>query len=414
MVGAGLSSPREESVVATPSELLAGVSEVGADYRRGGYSRHAFDDGERQLREWFIEQAQARDLSVYTDHNANIWAWITEPGYGAVVTGSHLDSVPGGGAFDGVLGIASALSAVDEMRAAGFQPKRPMAIVVFTEEEGSRFGVPCLGSQLLTGAINADHARRLRDRDGVTFAEALGSFGADPESVGRDDEALRRVGQFIELHVEQGRGLVDLAAPIAVASSIIAHGRWRFRFHGRGNHAGATLLSDRSDPMLPASRLIPAARRAAERVDGGRATVGRILPNPGGTNVIASSVDVWLDARTGTERETRGVIQELSHLADEFATAEGATVEVSEEAFAPAVNFDADFRDQLSGLLDRAPLLPSGAAHDAGILAAEVPSGMLFVRNPTGISHAPEEHAEDDDCTTGAQSLCRVLTHLAG
>jgi N-carbamoyl-L-amino-acid hydrolase len=400
--------------VAEPGELLAAIADVGADRRRGGYSRHVFDDAERELREWFVEQAEARDLRVTTDRNANVWAWWGNPGDGAVVTGSHLDSVPGGGAFDGPLGVVSSLSAVDLLRDTGFRPAKPLAVVVFAEEEGGRFGVPCLGSRLLAGTIDADKARALRDPSGVTFAEAMRSSGADPARLGRDEEALRRIGQFVELHVEQGRGLVDLDRPVAVASSILAHGRWRFRFRGQGNHAGATLMSDRHDPMLPASRLVLEARRIAAGVDGGRATVGRLMPNPGGTNVIASTVDVWLDARSPDDRSTKSMVEDLSGLAAEFAAAEGCQVEMAEESYGDAVHFDSAFRDQLSGLLGDAPALPTGAGHDAGILAAEVPTAMLFVRNPTGISHAPEEHAEAADCTAGAHALARVLEHLAG
>ncbi|WP_188991277.1 allantoate amidohydrolase [Saccharopolyspora thermophila] len=393
---------------------MAAIAEVGVDRRRGGYSRHVFDDAERQLREWFTEQAEARGLRVEADRNTNIWAWWGEPGDDAVVTGSHLDSVPGGGAFDGPLGVVSALSAVDLLRARDFQPRRPLAVVVFAEEEGGRFGVPCLGSRLLAGTIDRDRALALRDPDGVTLAEAVRSFGADPARLGCDEEALRRIGQFVELHVEQGRGLVDLDRPVAVASSILAHGRWRFRFHGQGNHAGATLIGDRRDPMLPASRLVLEARRVAAGTEGGRATVGRLVPNPGGTNVIPSTVDVWLDARSPEDRSTRAMVTELSALAREFAAAEGCDVAVTEESYGDTVHFDTAFRDQLSGLLDGAPALPTGAGHDAGVLAAEVPAAMLFVRNPTGISHAPEEHAEPDDCESGAQALARVLEHLAG
>ncbi|GAA4866295.1 allantoate amidohydrolase [Saccharopolyspora rosea] len=397
--------------MARVGELLGAIDGVGADRRRGGFSRHVFDDAERQLREWFVEQAQARGLQVETDRNTNIWAWWGEPGDGAVVTGSHLDSVPGGGAFDGPLGVVSALSAVDLLRAKGFRPSRPFAVVVFAEEEGGRFGVPCLGSRLLTGTIDADRARGLRDPDGVEFGEAMRAFGAAPERAGRDDAALRRIGRFVELHVEQGRGLIDLGGPVAVASSILEHGRWRVRFSGQGNHAGATLISDRSDPMIPASRLVLAARDVAQRCDG-RATVGRLVPNPGGTNVIPSTVDVWLDVRSSGA--TRPMVHDLSGMAEEFAAAEGCRAEVSEESYGDTVHFDAALRDELTGLLGDVPVLPTGAGHDAGILAAEVPTAMLFVRNPTGISHAPEEYAEPDDCDAGAHALARVLEHLAG
>ncbi|WP_298182605.1 allantoate amidohydrolase [Saccharomonospora sp.] len=392
--------------------LLEAIADVGADPVRGGYSRHGFDRVELELREWFTAEAETRGLDVHTDRNGNLWAWWGAPGPNAVVTGSHLDSVPGGGAFDGPLGVVSALAAVDVLRARGFRPARPLAVVVFAEEEGGRFGVPCLGSRLLTGTLDADHARALRDPDGVTLAEAMSTAGLDPAWVGRDDEALSRIGCFVELHVEQGRGLVDVDAPVGVADSVLAHGRWRLTFHGEGNHAGATPLTDRADPMLPAASVVLAARRIAGAVPEARATVGRVVPLPGGTNVIPSTVDLWLDARASDDGDTRAVVDEILAEAEETAKAEGCTVTVREESYGGTVTFDVGLRDELSGVLGGVPALPTGAGHDAGILAGRVPTAMLFVRNPTGISHAPAEHAEPEDCETGVVALARVLAHL--
>lgn len=405
--------PTLAEAAAGATGLLDAISDVGRDPGRGGFSRHGFDSAERELRAWFTEEATRRDLDVCSDRNGNLWAWWGRPAPGAVVTGSHLDSVPGGGAFDGPLGVVSALAAVDVLRAKGFRPSKPIAVVVFAEEEGGRFGVPCLGSRLLSGSIDADAARRLRDAEGRTLAEAARSAGVDPLGIGRDAAALSRIGTFVELHVEQGRGLVDLGEPVGVAASILAHGRWRFSFHGEGNHAGATLIDDRRDPMLPASQVVLAARAAARRVAGSRATVGRLRPIPGGTNVIASTVDLWLDARGGSEAHTRSLVADIAAVARDAAAAEGCTVDVAEESFGDTVVFDPALRDRLVRHLDGVPALPTGAGHDAGILAAEVPTAMLFVRNPTGISHAPAEHAEAADCATGVLALAGVLEELA-
>ncbi|KOX20961.1 allantoate amidohydrolase [Saccharothrix sp. NRRL B-16348] len=387
---------------------LADIADVGRDPKRGGYSRHGFDDVERELRAWFVAEAERRGLDVRPDRNGNIWAWWGTPGPDAVITGSHLDSVPGGGAFDGPLGVVSALQAFDLLRAKGFTPAKPLAIVVFVEEEGGRFGVACLGSRLMTGAITAEAACRLVDADGVTFGEAAHAAGFDPLRMGRDDRALSSVGAFVELHVEQGRGL---DVPVGLASSILAHGRWRYTFRGEGNHAGATLIEDRRDPMLPAARMVLAARRAATA--GARATVGRIVPNPGGTNVIASSVDVWLDARAEDEPRTREVVSHITSAAREAAEEEGCEVRVAEESWGGTVHFDPGLLSRVRAALgEDTPALPTGAGHDAGILAAHVPTAMLFVRNPTGISHAPEEFAEADDCAAGVVALATTLEHL--
>jgi N-carbamoyl-L-amino-acid hydrolase len=390
---------------------LADIADIGRDPKRGGYSRHGFDPADRELREWFTAEAGRLGLDVEADRNGNLWAWWGTPGPGAVVTGSHLDSVPGGGAFDGPLGVVSALAAVESLRSRGFTPHRPLAVVVFAEEEGGRFGVPCLGSRLLSGTIAPDAAVRLTDPAGHTLAEAAAAAGFDPARFGADPVAVERIGCFVELHVEQGRGLIELGAPVGVAGSILAHGRWRFRFTGEGNHAGATPIADRRDPMLPAARLVLAARQVASEVDGARATVGRLVPNPGGTNVIAATVDAWLDARAPAG--TRAMVERIRAEVAPLAAREGCDLVVTEESYGDTVTFDPSLRDELSGLLGGVPVLPTGAGHDAGILAAHVPTAMLFVRNPTGISHAPAEFAEPADCEAGVAALTTVLEHLA-
>jgi N-carbamoyl-L-amino-acid hydrolase len=228
--------------------------------------------------------------------------------------------------------------------------------------------------------------------------------------MGRDDETLRRIGLLVELHVEQGKALVDLGRPVAVASAIDAHGRWRLRFAGQGNHAGTTTMADRRDPMVAAARFVLAAQEIARAHPHVRATVGRLVPNPGGTNVIASSATAWLDVRAGEDGETRDAVDEMLQRAQECAAAEACTLTTAEESWGGRVAFDPLLAKRFSQVLDDAPLLPTGAGHDAGVLAAAgVPTAMLFVRNPTGISHAPEEHADDADCERGVEALAACL-----
>ncbi|TVZ01037.1 allantoate amidohydrolase [Trebonia kvetii] len=407
-------------------DLLAEIADVGRDPVRGGYSRHVFEPAELELRAWFTRRAEQLGLTVEPDRNGNIWAHWGEPGPGTVGTGSHLDSVPGGGAYDGPLGVASALSAVAGLKADGFVPVRPVAVIAFAEEEGSRFGIACLGSKLMTGAVDPAAIAARADTEGVTFAQAADAAGVDSAGIGRDDERLSSLGCFIELHVEQGRALTDIGAPVAVASAILAHGRWRLAFHGEGNHAGATPMADRRDPVVAASAAILAARdvaAAADKPGGGvsaRATVGRIVPVPGGTNVIASRVDAWLDVRGDTDPATRALVAEISAAMQIAAGKEGCRTEIIRESYLPEVTFDPGLRDSLRAALaavpefGEVPVLATGAGHDAGVLAAELPTAMLFVRNPTGVSHAPAESSSDDDCRAGAAALATVLAALAG
>jgi len=407
-------------------DLLAEIADVGRDVERGGYSRHVFEPAELELRAWFTRRAQALGLVVEPDRNGNIWAHWGDRGPGTVATGSHLDSVPGGGALDGPLGLASGLSAVARLQAGGFVPDRPVALVAFAEEEGSRFGIACLGSKLMAGAVDPAAIAARTDAAGVTFARAAAAAGLDPAGTGRDDARLASLGALVELHVEQGRALADLGAPVAVASAILAHGRWRLTFTGEGNHAGATPMAGRRDPVVAASAAVLAARDIdAERDDpaGGvnaRATVGRLVPVPGGTNVIASRVDAWLDVRGDTDGACRALVTDIG-AAIQLASAEhGCRVDITQESYLPEVTFDPGLRDRLRAVLalvpgtGEVPVLATGAGHDAGVLAGELPTTMLFVRNPTGVSHAPAETASDDDCRAGADALAAVLGALAG
>ncbi|GAB2743380.1 allantoate amidohydrolase [Arthrobacter bambusae] len=401
----------------TVTALMRDISRVGMDAHRGGYSRPVFSHAETELRSWFIEQANRRGLEVTTDNNGIIWAWW-DTGTGirkdAVVTGSHLDSVPGGGEYDGPLGVASALAAVDILKARGVRPRRPLAIAVFPEEEGSRFGVACLGSRLFTGALDPDKARKLKDAEGNTYAEVAAANGQDPRFIGADHTTLQQLGLFVELHVEQGRGLVDLGKPVAIGSSILGHGRWKLSVHGQGNHAGTTLMKDRKDPMIAAAKIMIGIRDTARNYRDARATVGRLQPVPGGTNVIASRVDLWIDVRHPRDEVTAALVESIHLNAQVIAAEENCTVTFGTESLSPTVHFDTGLRDQLQALLPGAPVLDTGAGHDAGVLATHIPTAMLFVRNPSGISHSPEELVEDADAEAGASALADILAGLLG
>jgi N-carbamoyl-L-amino-acid hydrolase len=381
-------------------DTLAPIGRVAS----GGYRRFAWTPVDAVLREWFASEAGARGLDLVTDRAGNHWAWwgSPSPDRPGVAVGSHLDSVPDGGAFDGPLGVVSAFCAVDLLRSRAFEPSRPVAVACFGDEEGARFGVACAGSRLLTGALPAERGLALTDGDGVPMATAMRSAGLDPSGVGRDDEVLRMIGTFIELHVEQGRGLVDLDRPIAVGSSILAHGRWRLELAGEANHAGTTRLEDRRDPMIDLAAAVTAARSAA-RARGCVATVGKVAVIPNGVNAIPSAVTAWLDARGDA---ARAVAVDVGHAA--------GTAPV-EESYTPDTRFDPTLVTRLARLLGDAPVLGTGAGHDAGILAAAgVPAAMLFVRNPTGVSHSPAEHADRDDCLAGVDALAAVIADLAG
>ena len=390
--------------------MWSAIAPIGREASTGGYRRFAWTRQDAALREWFAGEAAARGLDLVTDRAGNQWAWWGDPdaavalGRPGVAIGSHLDSVPDGGAFDGPLGVVSALAAVDALRARGFVPSRPIAVANFVDEEGARFGIACAGSRLITGLLDADRALGLRDADGVTMAEAMTTAGHPAGQVGPDDETLRRIGTYVELHVEQGRGLVDLGHAVAVGSMIWPHGRWRIDLDGEANHAGTTRLQDRRDPMLDLAAAVLAARAAAT-AHKCVATVGKVRVEPNGVNAIPSRVTAWLDARGLDEEGVRAVVENVG------SQSEGLVVE---ESWTPQTVFDVSLAHRISAVLDRPPLLSTGAGHDAGILAtAGLSTAMLFVRNPTGVSHSPAEFAEREDCLRGVRALTAVTEELA-
>ncbi|WP_375499384.1 allantoate amidohydrolase [uncultured Jatrophihabitans sp.] len=390
--------------------MWAALEPIGRDARSGGYRRFAWTDEDAILREWFAGEAGARGLDVLEDRAGNQWAWLGDPdAHGpGVVVGSHLDSVPDGGAYDGPLGVVSSFAALDALRDKGFRPSRPLAVVNFGDEEGARFGIACAGSRLITGALDAERARGLSDVDGTSLGEAFARSGRRLEHLGPDRETLARIGTFVELHVEQGRGLVDLGRSVAVGTAIRPHGRWRIDLVGTANHAGTTLMADRDDAMQAFAHLVKSARIAAVEHDG-VATVGKVQVTPNGVNAIPSHVTAWLDARAATEDQVQAIVADVG---DKVESLRGT---VTEESWTGATPFDGTLATDLAGLLDDVPLLDSGAGHDAGILAAAgIPAAMLFVRNPTGVSHSPAEFAERDDCHAGVDALVRVIERLAG
>jgi len=388
--------------------LLRELEGVGAD-PAGGVTRLSWSAVDQELRAWFVERAARAGLEVETDRNGNLWAWWEPelPGT-AFVAGSHLDSVRSGGVWDGPLGVAGAFAAVETLRGEGFRPSRPIAVVAFAEEEGARFGAACLGSRLLTGGLEPARTLALTDPDGVTLAEALRAAGHDPASLGADPERCARVGGFVELHIEQGllltdggaRGLAGAGVAVGLAEGIWPHGRWRVDLVGVPNHAGTTALADRVDPVLAMAQGVVGVRRAAEEL-GILATVGRVRVRPGSVNAIAADASLWIDARGADAEHVRALVARVE---------QELGVAAAVESWTDVTRFDTAIAQAAGDL----PRLWSGAGHDAGVLAlAGIPSAMLLVRNPTGVSHSPEEHAEDSDAADGVAALTEVLRRAA-
>lgn len=388
----------------TFEELWRDLLPVGRGEKNGGYLRPPFGAAERECQAWFVEQCRSRGLRIEDDGFGNTIAWWGS-GPDGVLTGSHLDSVDDGGAFDGPLGVVSALAAIDRLRERGVTPARPIGVATFMAEEGSRFGVACLGSRLATGAMRWEKARELTDRHGVH----LGDAAPEPHTY-----LLADVGCFVELHVEQGRDLVDRDVAVGVGDAIWPHGRYRFEFEGQANHAGTTRMEDRHDPMLTYAMTALAANKQA-RLASERATFGRVDVRPNVTNAIPAQVTAWLDARASSNDALDRLLESVTRQASERAERDGTTVSMTPESVTSEVRFDRELVERLASTLGGAPVIPTAAGHDAGALAeAGIPTAMLFVRNRTGVSHSPAEYADTSDCLAGVEALADVLEALAG
>lgn len=368
-----------------------------------GWNRVAWTPLEIEAQEWFRREAEGVGLEVRKDGAGSLWA--VEPGAGDgpyVCAGSHLDTQPDGGAYDGALGMVCALEAVAAVRESGEADRRPLAVIAFVDEEGARFSTACFASRAIAGALDVDAVL-------AAMGDAPKIHGVSRESLLASRAELARVACFLEVHVEQGKALVDRGQALGIADVLAPRRRYRAEFDGESNHAGTTPMAGRRDALVAAARFVLAVDEAARARPGAVATVGRVSIAPGSTNSIPGRVVCSLDVRALDGATIDAVIDDLRGRV-------GDAVIVQESTSAGAT-FDEGLRAALyrsagaSGV--SAGDLPSYAGHDAGILAASVPSAMVFVRNPTGASHTPAEFASDDDCVAAAEVLAGALAEIA-
>ena len=370
--------------------LFDAVAEVGRSER--GWTRPPWSAALRDAEQVVVDAAAHAGLVAAHDAAGNLWLTDPSAGDGLIAAGSHLDTVPDGGAFDGALGVVAALVAVTRLRAAGVAGGERLAVVSFADEEGWRFGTPIFGSRVLTGGYGREVLER-RDADGIRLGDAC---PADPFAAAGGH---RRLASFVEVHVEQGRALTPAGVPLGVATSLAARSRFGFRCDGAANHAGTTPMAERRDALVAAARFVLAADTAARAVEGAVATVGTLEVEPGGSNVVPGRVTGTLDVRAPDPHRRDAVVDALRAACPEAS--------LEQLAVDDGVQFDARIRSALHEAAGADAIdLASYAGHDAGVLAAAgVPAGMLFVRSPDGVSHDPAEHADEEDCLAAVAVL---------
>jgi allantoate deiminase len=393
---------------------LVDAGRIGAT-GEGGIARFAFTPELAEITAWVAEDLERLGLETSSDEAGNFFAkWQAGSGR-PILAASHLDSVPNGGNFDGVLGVLAAVEAVRQLRREDFEPARPIWVGSWMDEEGPRFGNGLFGSRAYVGQ-DMTHALANVDPDGVSTADAMRAVGLDPDRIG-DANRVTELGGYVEMHVEQGPVLDTRGLRLGVVDTIVGIYGYRVTFEGETNHAGTTPMDLRHDTAVGAARLVLALREKADGDPRMRATVGRLRAMPGEKNIIAGRTEMTVDMRPADPDKFEPAGEWLAQTIAEIAAAEGLTATIECDYAIPPTPMDAGVVEAIEQSARDEGVEPlrmiSGAGHDAMLVAPFVPAAMLFVPSRRGISHSPEEWTETADCELGARVLAGTLRRLA-
>ena len=377
----------------------------------------------RRARDHLVDRLEAANLDVSVDAVGNITGTWTppsaDPANAPVASGSHLDSVPEGGIFDGPLGVYAALEAVRAMQDAGVEPVRPVTVVSFTEEEGGTYGDGLLGSSVATGELPTEEALSRTDADGDTLEEALSRIGYRGE--GRLDPATW--DGFYELHIEQDTTLERAGASVGIVTTITGITHCAVTIEGEANHAGATAMGERTDALAAASEFVLDVERAATEIvetesETAVATVGSLSVSPNATNVVPGRVEAGVDIRDIHREPMEALVSAVRESLDRVVTTRGVTTEaqrpfdVAPEPMSDRLRGDAHVAAEAAGI--EAIDLHSGAAHDTMRVARVTDASLLFAPSRDGISHNPREWTDWADCATATTVLAGAIARTAG
>jgi N-carbamoyl-L-amino-acid hydrolase len=391
-------------------EELAGIGRLPG----GGISRPAFSPAEREARAWFVRKLGEAGLTVRVDEAGNISGRL--PGRGpALLCGSHLDTVAGGGAFDGALGVLAALECARVIKERNLSCPSPLEVIAFSDEEESFLGF--LGSRALVGRLSPREIAEARNPAGLTLSRALADSGLEAGKVPAARRDLSAIKAFVELHIEQGPILTEQGAAVGAVAAIMGNTRRGITLHGRRDHAGIP-LKNRRDPLFGAVALIEKMRAHCRAVDPETLmTVGQFRADPGLENVIPAGVYFSIDLRHAEAAALTKLEQRLDAEIERLRKEQGLAIEMSPLMKIAPVRMSpqirAAIREAAAGLGLDCPDLESGAGHDAQVLGQYVPTGMIFVSSAGGRSHCPEEHTDWQDIERGSELLLALLLRLA-
>jgi len=391
------------------------LGRVGAT-ARGGLTRLALSDEDKQGRDLMIDWMRQAGLRVTVDQMGNIFGERPgAPGHAPVMMGSHVDSVPTGGKYDGQLGVLCALEAIRVLNDQRVRTRHPVTLVIFTNEEGARFQPAMIASGVMAGKIPLEDAYNARDKDGLRLVDELERIGY----LGPEPCVPRPLRAYLELHIEQGPQLEEEGLSVGVVEGIVAIAWSRLTIHGVQDHAGPTPMRIRHDALVAAAEVVAGVRGIARELGGDLVTtVGNLTVGPNIPNAIPGRVTLSIDMRDPSDATLDRARPRLDRLVAEACQREGVTYELEHYWRVPYTPFDRDVVDAVeraaraSGARHRRIL--SGAGHDAQYMAAIGPTGMVFVPSRGGRSHCEEEFTAIDDIEDGANTLLGAALELAG
>ena len=380
-----------------------------------GMDRLAFSPADVESREYTMGLMREAGLEVRIDTAGNIIGRRagSDNSLPPIAMGSHTDTVPLGGKYDGALGVMAAIEAVKTLAENGHSTLHPIEAIVFTNEEGTRFHRWLIGSRAMAGMLEPEDLAAV-DAEGVTLAERMGDIGGD---LSRVDEATRQPGDlaaYFELHIEQGPYLYRSGTPIGVVTGITGRGVFELDINGMSNHAGTTPMAERRDALVAASKLVVQVQRMAAEDEICRvATAGALDVQPNAVNVVPGRATVGVEIRDLDMAALEAAERELTRMALESEQQDGVQISINRHRFTDAVPITQGMQDWVGEAAERAGFtwerVPSGAGHDAQAIATIAPMAMVFVPSVGGISHAIEEYSSPEDCANGAQVLLELL-----
>ncbi|GFN31416.1 Zn-dependent hydrolase [Paenibacillus xylaniclasticus] len=404
------------------ARIQARILELGEIGRNAGdgMDRTTFTPAELEAREWLKQQLRALDLDIKVDEAANIWAHRkgADCNLPVIAFGSHLDSVPNGGRYDGALGVILALEVMEVLKESGLDTRHPFELVSFSAEEPNPFGLSTFGSRTVAGKLGKANIEGVQDHNGTSLADALRLAGGNPERLEDARRKPEELAAFLEVHIEQGLRLLEREIPVGVVSAITGIYREDVTVIGEANHAGTTLMENRKDALMAASEMMLAFEAACREHPSAETvgTIGTIANEPNAANIIPGQVRFHMEIRSKTRAEIGEVLDKWAKNAEAIAARRGVRLERRLLLDQHPVAMDPLVMDitaaQTSKLGYKSYTLGSMAGHDAAHMAALTRSGMLFVPSIDGKSHCPEEESRIEDIEKAANVLLHSLLAL--